>query len=143
MNLNQSVHDTALESFSRRGDETTIRPDNGFDELGIAPSLIKEINRLHFTIPTPVQKESIPVGLKGDDLIAIAQTGSGKTMAYGVPMLQRLSKSKKGTGLVLVPTRELAIQVEEAIQTYSRSINIRSGGFDWGSLDNFADEGSQ
>jgi len=126
LNLNQSVHDTALESFSRRGDKTTIRSGNGFYDLGIAPSFIKEINRLHFKNPTPVQKESIPAGIQGDDIIAIAQTGSGKTMAYGVPMLQRLSKSKRGTGLVLVPTRELAIQVDEAIQSFSRSINIRS-----------------
>ena len=126
MNLNQLVNDTAFESFKRRNDKTTTRPDNGFYDLGIAPSLIKDINRLNFENPTPVQKESIPAGIHGDDIIVIAQTGSGKTMAYGIPMLQRLSKSKRGTGLVLVPTRELAIQVEEAIQSYSRSINIRS-----------------
>jgi len=126
LNLNQLVNDTAFESFKRRNDKTTTRPDNGFYDLGIAPSLIKDINRLNFENPTPVQKESIPAGIHGDDIIVIAQTGSGKTMAYGIPMLQRLSKSKRGTGLVLVPTRELAIQVEEAIQSYSRSINIRS-----------------
>lgn len=126
MNLNHLRPDSALKSFSRRGDETTIRPNYGFDDLGIAPSLLKEISRLNFTTPTPVQNEAIPAGLNGDDIIAIAKTGSGKTIAYGIPMLQRLSKSKRGTGLVLVPTRELAIQVEEAIQSVSRTINIRS-----------------
>ncbi len=97
-----------------------------FKELGIASNLLKNIERLKFTSPTPIQSEAIPLGIQGADIIAIAQTGSGKTLAFGIPMLQRLSKSKKGTGLVLVPTRELAIQVEESIQSVSRQTNIRS-----------------
>ena len=125
MNLDHILQDTALEDFKRRSDKTK-RPGNGFYDLGIAPSLIKGINRLNFTNPTPIQKESIPVGIQGDDIIALAQTGSGKTIAFGIPMLQRLSKSKRGTGLVLVPTRELAIQVEESLQSLSSSVNIRS-----------------
>ena len=125
MNLDHILQDTALEDFKRRSDKTK-RPGNGFYDLGIAPSLIKGINRLNFTNPTPIQKESIPVGIQGDDIIALAQTGSGKTIAFGIPMLQRLSKSKRGTGLVLVPTRELAIQVEESLLSLRSSVNIRS-----------------
>ncbi|MFH2036075.1 MAG: DEAD/DEAH box helicase, partial [Candidatus Zixiibacteriota bacterium] len=76
--------------------------------------------------PTPIQKESIPAGLNGDDIIAIAKTGSGKTIAYGVPLLQRLYNFKTGTALILVPTRELATQVDEAIKAINRNIKIRS-----------------
>ncbi len=126
MNLNQRLHDTALESRSRRSDKTNKQSGNGFYDLGIAQSLLKEINRLNFKNPTPIQKESIPVGIQGDDIIAIALTGSGKTIAFGIPMLQRLSKMKRGAGLVLVPTRELAIQVDESLQAFSRSVHLRS-----------------
>lgn len=105
---------------------TTKKSQNGFDDLGIAPSLLKAVGRLNFENPTPIQKDAIPAGIQGDDIIAIAQTGSGKTLAFGIPMLQRLSKSKRGIGLVLVPTRELAIQVEESLQAISRPLGIRS-----------------
>ncbi|MCP4633307.1 MAG: DEAD/DEAH box helicase [candidate division Zixibacteria bacterium] len=124
--MNQQLHDTALENVSRRSNKTTKRQDNDFYDMGIVPILIKEINRLNFENPTPIQKEAIPAGIRGDDIIAIARTGSGKTLAFGIPMLQRLSKIKNSTGLVLVPTRELAIQVKEALQAISRSVNIRS-----------------
>jgi len=99
---------------------------NGFCDLGIAPNLIKGIDRLHFENPTPIQTKSIPAGIRGDDILATAQTGSGKTLAYGIPMLQRLSKTKRGTVLVLVPTRELAIQVDEALQAFCRIVQMRS-----------------
>lgn len=126
MNLNQQLLDTALECDSSGSNKTTQQSDNEFDDLGIAPSLIKEIGKLNFKNPTPIQKESIPAGIRGEDIIAIAQTGSGKTLAFGIPMLQRLSKMKNGAGLVLVPTRELAIQVDKSLQAFSRSVNLRS-----------------
>ncbi|MCK5124636.1 MAG: DEAD/DEAH box helicase, partial [candidate division Zixibacteria bacterium] len=61
--------------------KATKRASNGFDDLGIAPHLMKGINRLRFKNPTPIQKESIPMGIQGNDIIAVAQTGSGKTLA--------------------------------------------------------------
>lgn len=94
--------------------------------MGIAPALLKGINQLNFKNPTPIQKEAIPLGLQGDDILATAKTGSGKTLAFGIPMLQRLSRTKRGGGLVIVPTRELAIQVDESLQIISRSVRIRS-----------------
>lgn len=126
MNLNQLLNDSAPENSSGRSDKKTIQSADGFNNLDIVPTLINGINRLNFKKPTPIQKASIPIGIRGDDIIAIALTGSGKTIAFGIPMLQRLSKMKRGSGLVLVPTRELAIQVEEALQTVSRLVNIRS-----------------
>jgi len=94
--------------------------------LGIAPILVKGLDRLNFEDPTPIQEQSIPVGLRGRDILANAQTGSGKTLAYGIPMLQRLSRTKRGTGLVLVPTRELAIQVDESLQSFCHRVSLRS-----------------
>ncbi len=117
---------TSQKRISGRSDRTPRRADNGFYNLDIAPSLIKEVSRLNFKNPTPVQKEAIPVGIHGDDIVALAQTGSGKTLAFGIPMLQRLAKMKRGSGLVLVPTRELALQVDEALQALCRSMNLRS-----------------
>ncbi len=96
-----------------------------FGGLGIAPGLLVAIGRLKFVEPTPIQRRAIPVGLKGKDLIAIAQTGTGKTLAFGIPMIQRLAQLK-GRGLVLLPTRELAIQVSEALQSVGRSQNFRT-----------------
>ncbi len=126
MNINQQSHNAALNSYESKSENNTKHSQNGFSDLGIAPSILKAINRLRFENPTPIQKESIPVAIQGDDLIALAQTGSGKTLAFGIPMLQRLAKSKRATGLVLVPTRELAIQVEESLQAISRPLGIRS-----------------
>jgi ATP-dependent RNA helicase RhlE len=104
----------------------TKPPTNtGFSGLGIAPSLLDTLDRLKFTIPTPVQLRSIPIGIEGKDLIAIAQTGTGKTLAFGIPMIQRLAQIK-GRGLVILPTRELALQVEEALQSLGRPMNLRT-----------------
>ncbi len=93
---------------------------SAFGGLGIAPGLLAALARLKFTEPTPIQQRSIPVGMEGKDLIAIAQTGTGKTLAFGIPLLQRLAQLK-GRGLVLLPTRELAIQVNEALQAVGGS----------------------
>ncbi len=131
MNLTQQIHDPALDNFnSKKPAKTEPTPsasgENGFQDLGISSNLLKEINRLGFETPTPIQNKAIPVGIDGEDIIAIARTGSGKTLAFGIPMLQRLSNSKRGVGLVLVPTRELAQQVEQSIRSISRSTRLRS-----------------
>ncbi len=98
---------------------------SGFTGLGIAPGLLDAIDRLKFTEPTPIQRQSIPVTIKGKDLIAIAQTGTGKTLAYGIPLIQRLAQIK-GQGLVITPTRELALQVDEALNDIGRSLGLRT-----------------
>lgn len=91
---------------------------SSFEPLGLAPSLLKALNALHFTQPTPIQREAIPAILFGKDLLGIADTGSGKTLSYALPILQRLleggwsSRNRHVPVLVLVPTRELALQVE-------------------------------
>ncbi len=96
---------------------------NDFYGLGIAPSLLEGLSSFGFKVPTPIQHKAIPILLEGKDLIGIAQTGTGKTLAFGIPMIQRLAKMN-GRGLVLVPTRELAIQVNEAVSKLAQLLKM-------------------
>jgi len=96
-----------------------------FDGLGIAERLLGSLNRQGFMTPTPIQHQAIPLALEGKDLVGIAQTGTGKTLAFGVPMIQRLA-TVKGKGLVLLPTRELAVQVEENLRKFGSEIGLRT-----------------
>jgi ATP-dependent RNA helicase DeaD len=98
-------------------------PDSpeSFEDLGLPPYLLKALARVGYEKPSPIQAQSIPPLLKGRDLIGQAQTGTGKTAAFALPILARLQPGAKRPGaLVLCPTRELAIQVAEAFQTYAR-----------------------
>ncbi|MBX4186699.1 MAG: DEAD/DEAH box helicase [Candidatus Doudnabacteria bacterium] len=96
-----------------------------FEGLGIAPKLLEIINKLNFTVPTPIQFQSIPIAIEGKDVMGIAQTGTGKTMAFGIPMLQRIAINK-GRGLVILPTRELALQVDESLQKIGRGLGLKT-----------------
>ena len=94
---------------------------NTFPQFGLHPDLLKTAEELGFTAPTPIQQAVIPVLMQGRDVIGQAQTGTGKTAAYGLPLLHRLEPGRAGVqALVLAPTRELAIQVAEALQNYGR-----------------------
>ena len=102
---------------------TTDKPPTGFASLGLAPEIVASVTTLGYEEPTPVQRETIPMMLSGRDLLAQAATGTGKTAAFALPMLQRIADADVGrrtAGLVLVPTRELAMQVAEAIHKYAR-----------------------
>ncbi|MDD5216649.1 MAG: DEAD/DEAH box helicase [Candidatus Omnitrophica bacterium] len=94
-----------------------------FYGLGIAPHLLDVLSRLKFNVPTPIQHKAIPIALEGQDVIGIAQTGTGKTMAFGIPMIQRLAQ-KSGRGLILVPTRELAAQVHQALRKIEHTMKF-------------------
>lgn len=96
---------------------------NDFYGLSIAPKLLDKLEAVGFTKPTPIQQKAIPVIIEGKDMIGIAQTGTGKTLAFGIPMIQRLTQSR-GRGLVLVPTRELAIQVKESIAPFAQTLGM-------------------
>ncbi len=100
-------------------------PPNTFAELGIAPKLLSVLNSAGYVTPTPIQHQAIPVAITGADVVGIAQTGTGKTLAFGLPMIQRLA-SVKGQGLILLPTRELALQVDETLQKVGRQIGLRT-----------------
>lgn len=104
--------------------ETTQKPDD-FYGLGIAPKILEILEQLKFSIPTPIQLKSIPITIEGKDIVGIAQTGTGKTLAFGIPLLQRLAQNK-GRGLILLPTRELAIQVDEHLKIIGKKLNLRT-----------------
>jgi ATP-dependent RNA helicase RhlE len=106
-----------------------------FDELNLAPALLKAVREQGYDTPTPIQAQAIPAVLAGHDLLAGAQTGTGKTAAFTLPMLHKLTKGqgklnkfgKDGiAALVLTPTRELAAQVEESIRTYGKYLPLSS-----------------
>jgi ATP-dependent RNA helicase RhlE len=99
--------------------------DNNFYGLGIAPGILSILEKIGFSVPTPIQQQSIPVALEGKDLIGIAQTGTGKTLAFGIPLIQRVFENK-GFGLVVVPTRELAQQVHEALGKVGGPLGLRA-----------------
>ena len=102
-------------------------PENsGFYGLGIAPNILAILDKLKFTIPTPIQQQSIPTAMEGKDLIGVAQTGTGKTLAFGIPLIQGLLKNPNVRGLVVLPTRELALQVDEALRTIGGPLGIRT-----------------
>src|SRR6201990_313133 len=92
-----------------------------FSELGLEPDLLEALVDLGYDAPTPLQEEAIPPLLQGHDVIGQAQTGSGKTAAFGLPMLQYVNPDEHEVqGLVLTPTRELCIQVTQALRAYGR-----------------------
>lgn len=92
---------------------------------GIDKKILEVLSRKRFNIPTPIQHQVIPSALQGKDLIGIAQTGTGKTLAFGIPMIQRLL-NHTGQGLILVPTRELAAQVEQSLNNIGASLGLRT-----------------
>jgi len=105
---------------------------NSFDQLGLAEPLIRAVRAENYTEPTPIQAQAIPLLLAGKDLLGIAQTGTGKTAAFALPILQRLSadpaRPPRGgvRALILTPTRELAVQILESFRAYGRHLQLRS-----------------
>ena len=123
---------------------STVSPEQlSFNDLGLAPALLKALTESGYTNPTPIQAQAIPVALAGGDLMAGAQTGTGKTAAFSLPLLQKLLPLASNSAspakhpvraLILTPTRELAIQVEESVKVYAKHTALRSlvvyGGVD-------------
>src|SRR3954463_12856912 len=109
-----------------------------FTELGLSEAIVRAVTEHGYTIPTPTQTQAIPAVLAGGDLLAGAQTGTGKTAGFTLPVLHRLSTDKVGAALtnktskrairalVLTPTRELAAQVEENVRVYAKYTNLNS-----------------
>ena len=101
-----------------------MNQSSGFYNLGIAPNILGVLDKLNFKVPTPIQERSIPPAIEGKDMIGIAQTGTGKTLAFGVPMIQAALRGKQG--LVVLPTRELAFQVNEVFHKIGATLGIRT-----------------
>ncbi|WP_102274951.1 DEAD/DEAH box helicase [Cytobacillus massiliigabonensis] len=97
-----------------------------FSDFGLSNELEKALSNMGFEEPTPIQAQAIPIGLKGKDMIGQAQTGTGKTTAFGVPLLEQVSKEEGVQGLVLAPTRELAVQVAEELNRIGQVKGIKT-----------------
>lgn len=117
-----------------------------FSKLGLAPKVVDGVRAAGYTVPTPIQLRAIPVILEGRDLIGSAQTGTGKTAAFALPIISRLGQRGALRALVLEPTRELAAQVETAIRDYARFTNLRTvvlfGGTGYGRQDQVLRQGA-
>ena len=108
-----------------------------FQELGLPESICLALSQAELTIPTAVQEKAIPFALEGKDLISSARTGSGKTLAYSLPMITRLAANERATALVLVPTREIGVQVQSVLQPYLKALKMQAplliiGGVSYG-----------
>jgi len=100
---------------------------NTFNELGLSPEVLKSISSMGFEEMTPIQQDAIPIGLTGKDLIGQARTGTGKTAAFGIPMIERfVPEQGLPQGLVITPTRELAVQVAEELNKIGDFKRIRA-----------------
>jgi ATP-dependent RNA helicase RhlE len=101
-----------------------------FESLGLAPALLRALSENNYTTPTPIQAEAIPLALAGHDVLGGAQTGTGKTAAFGLPLLNRLAKQtppngpRKPRALILTPTRELALQVCDSLRSYAKHLRL-------------------
>ncbi len=108
---------------------TNNDPHPTFDDFNLDERCARVLHRMKITTPTPVQAQAIPLALQGKDLVATAQTGTGKTLAFSLPALTRLArkgKSQKNRMLVLAPTRELCIQVEQVITDFCKALGMHS-----------------
>jgi ATP-dependent RNA helicase RhlE len=102
-----------------------VNTATGWQNLGIKPAILAILAKLGLENPTPIQSKAIPVAVSGQDLFGIAQTGTGKTLAFGIPLVQRLAENK-GRALILLPTRELATQVEESLKKIAPAFGLRN-----------------
>jgi ATP-dependent RNA helicase RhlE len=114
--------------------KTETAPLIGFDGLGLRPELLQAVQEAGYTSPTPIQQQAIPVAMEGRDLIGLAQTGTGKTASFTLPIIERLLEEGYGHAkagahrvrvLVLTPTRELCVQVEESFRKYGKHTTLR------------------
>jgi ATP-dependent RNA helicase RhlE len=114
-----------------RAERFIVLTEVTFTDLGLAGPLLKALEAENYTHPTPIQAQAIPVLLDGRDLLGLAQTGTGKTAAFTLPLLQRLNKNQKQPGrngvraLILAPTRELAVQIGDSIRAYGQFASLR------------------
>ncbi len=113
-------------------EKNTLEANHSFEKFGLLPEILRAVAQKNYTVPTPIQEKAIPPVLEGKDVLGCAQTGTGKTAAFALPILHRLRENPwKGSGrrpirvLVLTPTRELASQVAESFGTYGRHTGLR------------------
>ncbi len=106
--------------------DVPLNPELTFEGLGIPDAIFALLKKNNFTSPTPIQHQAIPSAVAGKDVIGIAQTGTGKTLAFGIPLLARLIENKAARAAIILPTRELALQVDDSIRKLGAFLGLRS-----------------
>ena len=121
-----STQDVAVAQGDEQADNAQEDKDDdgaGFGDLGLTPEVLDAVRAVGFTSPSPIQEQTIPLLMAGEDVVGLAQTGTGKTAAFALPILSRLNlKSRKPQALVLAPTRELALQVAESFEDFAEKM---------------------
>lgn len=125
----------SMVSTAEAAGETVMAVAKSFKDLGVTDPICEACKSLKYVQPTPIQVESIPLSIEGRDIIGLAETGSGKTAAFVIPIIQRLlEKPQKLFGLILSPTRELAAQIAQVVEAIGAVVNVRAalivGGLD-------------
>ncbi|WP_293953322.1 DEAD/DEAH box helicase [uncultured Corynebacterium sp.] len=112
--------DSSEDATPSSNESSSTEASNGFDALGLPPQVLAAVRKVGYETPSPIQAQTIPVLMQGQDVVGLAQTGTGKTAAFALPILSRIDKSVRSPqALVLAPTRELALQVADSFQSFA------------------------
>ena len=120
------IHHSKFIQEAKPRNEVAYEPDNHFSDFGLHELIAKNLEEKGILTPTPIQDKSIPHGMRGEDVIGIANTGTGKTIAFGLPLLNRLLSDPEARALIMAPTRELAQQIDAEFRVIARGSNIIS-----------------
>ena len=101
-------------------------PTGGFDLFGLTPQVVENVSHKGYTLPTPIQQQTIPAIVAGRDVIGIANTGTGKTAAFLIPLVDKVFRNKSEKALIVAPTRELALQIFEELKSFSKGLGIHA-----------------
>src|SRR3990170_8983365 len=112
--------------------ESPYSPKNRFEDFAISQQLKKNIADKKYVTPTPIQDQTIPAILQGSDIIGIANTGTGKTAAFLIPLIEKVCKDRSQKVLIITPTRELALQISEELYGFSYVLGIKKALCIWG-----------
>ncbi|MBP7057917.1 DEAD/DEAH box helicase [Candidatus Gracilibacteria bacterium] len=123
ININQLINKVNDESFIKPTEQVI---QNQFDDFKIDPRIKNNIKRKGYLTPTPIQDQTIPLGLQGNDVIGLANTGTGKTAAFLIPLINKMLDNRANKVLILAPTRELAIQINDELWDFAKGLNLNS-----------------
>jgi len=123
---NLNIADFILRSEESAGPVQVEEIKHRFEDFGLNPQLLENVKRLGFETPTPIQDQTIPAIMAGRDVIGLANTGTGKTGAFLIPLINKVLADPKQKTLVIAPTRELAMQIDEALRLFKKGLRIWS-----------------
>ncbi len=120
----ENIHPSKFIKEAKPQTQKDYQAQNSFDDFNVLPILARNIRARRFKSPSPIQDQAVPIGLQGKDIIGIANTGTGKTVAFSIPVINRLLKEKDAKVIIMAPTRELASQILDEVKTLARGARI-------------------